>query len=99
MVWTSDRFARNDDGKAVGLETVTTVLDDVSNDDMSIPGPQSSVYRRAHTSASRAADFAGEDRFVRALVFLLPCARIQQVAAVKAEDEGADSRHCSDLSS
>ena len=97
MVWTSDRFARNDDGKAVGLETVTTVLDDVSKVDLSIPGPQTSVYRRAHTSASSAADFAGEDRFLRALVFLLPCARIQQVAAIKAEDEGADSRHCGDV--
>ena len=31
MVCTSDLFARNDDGKAVGLETVTTVLDDVSS--------------------------------------------------------------------
>jgi hypothetical protein len=30
IVCTSDLFARNDDGKAVGLETVTTVLDDVS---------------------------------------------------------------------
>jgi hypothetical protein len=30
MVWTSDRFARRDDGKAVGLECVTTVLEDVS---------------------------------------------------------------------
>lgn len=29
-VCTSDRFARKAEGKAVGLETVTTVLEDVS---------------------------------------------------------------------
>ena len=30
IVCTSDLFARSDDGNAVGLETVTTVFEDVS---------------------------------------------------------------------
>lgn len=30
MVCTSERFARSDDGKAVGFDCVTTVLDEVS---------------------------------------------------------------------
>jgi hypothetical protein len=34
MVCTSDRFARRDDGKAVGLECVMTVLDEVSEEDI-----------------------------------------------------------------
>jgi hypothetical protein len=74
----------------VGLETVTTVLEELSTHDMSMLTSHSSVNRKAHTSAPGAADFAGENRFLRSLVFLLPRARIEQVAAVQTEDEGAD---------
>jgi hypothetical protein len=47
MVCTSERFARNEDGKAVGLETVTTVLDDVSKCDTSVTGSYTfAIFRR-----------------------------------------------------
>jgi hypothetical protein len=46
MVCTSERFARNEDGKAVGLETVTTVFDDVSECDTLVYGSYAFVRSR-----------------------------------------------------
>ena len=47
--------------------------------------PQSAV---TITFAGRAADLAGQDGI------LLACTAIEKVAAVGAEDEGADGSHC-----
>jgi hypothetical protein len=83
MVWTSLRFARNDDGKAVGFECVTTVLEEVS-----VISRQDLLFVACKfgwpTFAGRAADRAGQDNIP------LPGAAVEQVAAVGAEDEGAD---------
>jgi hypothetical protein len=87
-VCTSDRFARKVEGKAVGLECVTTVLEDVSveNACQCLPAHVRIMYW--HTFAGRTADGAGQDHV------LLPGAAVEEVAAVGAEDEGADCGHC-----
>lgn len=93
MVCTSDLFARNADGKAVGLERVTTVLEDVSEaccERLLVCDVPRHLYW--HTFAGCAADGAGQNDV------LLSSAAIKQVTAFGAEDQGADCGHCGELS-
>jgi hypothetical protein len=68
----------------VGLERVTTVLEDVSR---AISGFVVATCAGWPTFAGRAADGARQDDI------FLPCAAVEQVAAVVAEHERADGGH------
>jgi hypothetical protein len=81
MVCTSDRLARNADGKAVGFDRVTTVLEEVSGK-LRVRCCQSMRARLLwHTFTRRTTDGAGQ----RDILFA--GAAVEQVAAVGAEDE------------
>lgn len=82
MVCTSDRLARNADGKAVGFDRVTTVLEEVSGK-LRVRCCRQSMRAQliGHTFARRTTDGAGQRDI------LLAGAAVEQVAAVGAEDE------------
>ena len=87
MVCTSDLFARREEGKAVGLETVTTVFDEVSARVRSVLLYPTSFAPISPTLVVCAADCAGQHDI------LLAGTAVQQVSTVSAEDERSDSRH------
>jgi hypothetical protein len=89
MVCTSDRFARRDDGKAVGLECVMTVLEEVSEANMRLDvACLHALYELSrHTFARGTADGACQGDI------LFACTAVEQIAAVVAEDEGTNCRH------
>lgn len=87
MVCTSDRFARKADGKAVGLETVTTVLEDVSAHVWSACYGLIWSAPISPTLAICAADSAGQDDI------LFASTAVEQISTVCAEDERANCGH------
>lgn len=86
-VWTSERFARRAEGKAVGLETVTTVFDEVSAALRQSMLVSDCLLQCSPTLVVCAANGAGQDNV------LFACTAVEQVSTVGAEDERADSCH------
>lgn len=86
-VCTSDRFARSADGKAVGLETVTTVLEDVSVAVGSVHVQRICLSQYQPTLAVCAANGAGQHDI------LFASTAVQKVSAVGAEDKRPNGSH------
>lgn len=86
-VWTSERFARRAEGKAVGLETVMTVFEEVSTGLCQLMLVSVSFLQCSPTLVICAANGTGQDDV------LFACTTIKKISTVGAEDEGADSRH------
>lgn len=85
MACTSDRFVRKADGKAVGLECVTTVLEEVS-------AYTRSAFVYAITLRQRTFACSTTNGASQGHIFL-PSATVEQVTTVVAEDKRADCRH------
>lgn len=88
IVCTSERLARNAEGKAVGLDTVTTVLEEVSVVFGQLEIVSLYFLGHAPTFAICTADSAGQDDI------LFAGTTIKKVSTVRAEDKRSDCRHC-----
>lgn len=86
IVCTSERLARRAEGKAVGFECVTTVLDEVS-EALSVLTMNECSVQQMRTFAGRAAHSASQNGIV------FPSTAVKQITAVCAKDERPYSRH------
>ena len=92
-VCTADRLERRAEGKAEGLDVVTTICEEVSArrvNDAADTRRYVATDRGRRTFALGPADGAGEQG-----VFLIRGA-IEKIAAVSTEDQRADGGHCAD---